>query len=482
MVFCTALACMIISTTLLVPDEYATIQFAIDAALDGDTVLVSQGTYNESINFLGKSIFVSSVDGPNVTTILAPDTASSVVSFTLSEDSLSVLCGFSITSPETWYATGIYCESSGPTIMGNTIHNIWYNAYDMGGGITCYNANPIIINNVIQGNHSMAKGGGIALFNCGGIIAGNQITQNNIGSYSSPSFGGGCYLKDCVSVQITGNIINGNHADRTGYPWYYPGKGGGFYLESCSDIEILNNVLVQNSADNEGGGLCVLNSSGIVILNSIIRDNTSYLDIGKQLYGDETSATMSYCNVSLWEDTVGVIGVIPGTGMIDEDPEFELGSLSNYHLSPISPCIDSGNPVSQFNDPEDPSNPGYALWPAMGLVRNDMGAYGGSGAEYWVATADFESRVVPQENNIYIAPNPFDLFLNVSFLQQSPSPIELAIFDTAGRKVDTIHYGQCESGMHSFTWIPSAQICNGYYFVVLSGSEFQIAKPVILIR
>ena len=34
-------------------------------------------------------------------------------------------------------------------------------------------------------------------------------------------------------------------------------------------------------------------------------------------------------------------------------------------------------------DPEDPNNPGSALWPALGGLRNDMGAYGGPGAVNW---------------------------------------------------------------------------------------------------
>ena len=43
-----------------VPGDQTTIQAAINAASDGDTVLVEEGTYIENINFRGKAITVAS--------------------------------------------------------------------------------------------------------------------------------------------------------------------------------------------------------------------------------------------------------------------------------------------------------------------------------------------------------------------------------------------------------------------------------------
>ena len=53
----------------LVPEEYATIQEAIDASTPHDTVTVAPGTYLERIDYGGKSIVVRSAQGPEVTAI-----------------------------------------------------------------------------------------------------------------------------------------------------------------------------------------------------------------------------------------------------------------------------------------------------------------------------------------------------------------------------------------------------------------------------
>ncbi|HWR69941.1 MAG TPA: hypothetical protein VN415_02695, partial [Dehalococcoidia bacterium] len=90
-----------------VTQDYATIQAAIDASNDGDTVVVSEGTYMENIRYRGKAIVVGSLylvdsDTTHIAKTIIDGSSStqadsgSVVYFVDGEDTTSVLCGFTI--------------------------------------------------------------------------------------------------------------------------------------------------------------------------------------------------------------------------------------------------------------------------------------------------------------------------------------------------------------------------------------------------
>jgi len=87
---------MLLATIIHVPADSATIQSAIDGAIAGDTVVVADGGYNETVDMLGKSILVASWFLLDDDSSHIANTVASGVSFTSGEDSLSVLYGLTI--------------------------------------------------------------------------------------------------------------------------------------------------------------------------------------------------------------------------------------------------------------------------------------------------------------------------------------------------------------------------------------------------
>jgi len=103
-----------------VPADYPTIQSAIDASVDGDVVIVSPGTYVESINFLGKAVILRSIDpsDPQVvaSTVIDGNSIGRCVTFDKHETSSTVLAGFTIMIRRSYPGAGIYCLESSPLI------------------------------------------------------------------------------------------------------------------------------------------------------------------------------------------------------------------------------------------------------------------------------------------------------------------------------------------------------------------------------
>ena len=267
--------------TIEVPGDYPTIQAAIDAARDGDLVLVSDGVYYEQINFSGKAITVAShhlvdgdiahIDNTVIDGSQAPDPLrASVVYFESGEDSTSVLHGLTITG-----GTGTRVVWGVPDIVG--------------GGVLLNNAGGTLRRNVIRNNTAInsgyANGGGVAMgpmdyTNHYVVLEGNTIRDNFISGYVA-GYGG-------VMVglgRIEDNIISGNRNESTSNAY-----GGGIGISSNNPMGVPSivrgNVIQGNHAVSSGrdaysGGLEIYGRNALVT-NNIITGNTLQ---GRNTYG-----------------------------------------------------------------------------------------------------------------------------------------------------------------------------------------------------
>jgi len=251
------------ATVLHVPGEYPAIQAGIDAAVDGDTVLVAEGVYYERLNFLGKKILVTSeyLYTGNIQTI-----ENTII------DADTAVVGMADTASVVIFCSG---ETSDAVIRGFTIQSGqgYKNEYDrwLGGGIMCINSSPTVIHNVVRRNHAVHNGGGLC-----GIDSSNATVTYNTFTENSSGAGGGMMFSQSRPV-ITYNEIVGNVADTTGYPTVMT-MGGGVFTYKCVST-IMHNTIRENTA-SIGGGVCSYVLDSDTISQNEIRFNSAVGDSG----------------------------------------------------------------------------------------------------------------------------------------------------------------------------------------------------------
>lgn len=349
-----------------VPAEASTIQGAISLAVNGDTVLVAPGTYVETINFQGKAIAVTSVQGPEQTIIDARG-AGSVVTFQSGETRASILSGFTILGGfNTYSGGGIYIASASPTIRGNVITD---NRSCTGVGIYSSFGSPLIENNRITRNRiqGCAGGWGIGVYiggNSAAQVIGNEISENT----GAAASGGGVALFAAGSAVVRGNVIARNATSgAAGCGW-----GGGIASANFSEAQVVNNLVVGNSACFGGGIHWRGSTGGAFLVNNTVAENEAtasspgvYLSgfgslnqlhnniivvrSGPALYCENTASVPPVLQSN---DIFSADGAAYGgtcadrtgiDGNVSGDPGFLNTGNGDYRVHAASPVVDAGN-------------------------------------------------------------------------------------------------------------------------------------------
>tara|TARA_A100001037_G_C15150875_1_gene639140 strand:+ start:3752 stop:6433 length:2682 start_codon:yes stop_codon:yes gene_type:complete len=444
---------------ILVPNDYSTIQSGINAASDGDSVLVAPGIYNEGIDFNGKEILVASyfaVDTDSMmieATIIDAQESGSVVTFDSDENNYSILQGFTLRNgignledPDNngtyyTYGGGIYCENSDPIIKDCIIKE---NVGDEGGGggAFCYNASPKFYNCVFIENETDDVGGGfysrsgsspefydcvftenVADFGAGCYIRDDSPIMVNVSFYenSANNSGGAVVLKDDANLVATNLYIYNNTADGLGGGLYInesspiidtllvagnsSSSGGGLYIRNPSQTQLSHATIANNSAASYGGGIYMRDEAIVFLNNSIVWGNEE-----TQVYFRSTGAdleiSVSYCLFENGED--GIIVNENGEinwedGNIDGDPYFCNTASGNYYLRENSPCLTSGEDGSLMGCFQSACGP-VNLGPVWYVDMNGSDASDGS-FETPFATIQHAINVSSDGDTIRLTPN-----------------------------------------------------------------------------
>ena len=382
---------------------YPVIQTLIDAAADGDTVIVANGLYtgpgNKDLDFGGKAITLRSAGGPENCVIDCQgdgkgfhfhcgETADSVVDgFTVVngyateyEDGGAVLCEEASSPVFTDCvfrqnmaiagAGGVGSYDSSPTfvnctIMGNAADG-WEEFPFAAGGVDCRGGSPTFLDSSITENRTSWQGGGgvrcwdgnLTFSNC--TIAENQAWEYGGGIYTGGD--GNLTIADCTitqntvgsdytmmgygggiscygNVTITGCTISGNTA------WQ---DGGGVSYFGSGDLIIAASTISENVTGDYGGGLSCsgYDSTSVVVANCVITGNMTW-GWGGGVYCWAASPFITNCTIT--DNTAGAGGGVHCSSPtianceITANRAYDGGGLMCYGSTAIANCTISGN-------------------------------------------------------------------------------------------------------------------------------------------
>ena len=319
--------------TIVVPDDYATISLAIENALDGDTVFVKKGTYQESTLAINKSLLLIGEDVDGTILNLDPPLVEAMILY----NRLMIL------------STAITINANNVKLQGFTV-NIPRDEYGYGGGLHANGDGIEVINNKIA-NNSVYLSGSMLNITCNSIqgtleVAGSNITvANNTIKYN-------------LKVQGTFNLISANEIG-SGYYWSGIHLDGSFNcvvgnsFSSMSTDHSNFNVIVGNSFVNldmrkygEGGCNNTIISKNRVTGNGGINDGIWLYDgenntiSGNSIHNCENALTLgtSYSTASARSNSIYLNNFInnsnhiaPISGSDHTVNHFDNGVKGNYY-------------------------------------------------------------------------------------------------------------------------------------------------------
>ncbi|MBC8192505.1 MAG: T9SS type A sorting domain-containing protein [Candidatus Marinimicrobia bacterium] len=463
---------------LEVPGAFASIQAAIDYAIDGDTLLVAAGTYYENINYLGKDIVVVSESGSELTIIDGSLEETSTVLMANGESQAAVLDGFTIQqgigflkygAGSTERFGGGVCVRfvSSPTLRNLIIsNNSSVGDGASAGGIGIAFASESLLENIIIQNNTAVYGGGLFVYEAAPILQNVTIRYN-----SGTGTGGGAGFES--STPSINNIVVHNNTAAAG-------GGGLFFLEECEAI-INRATIYGNNGGNGGGGILSIDDNNLYVINSICWGNTPN-QIQSYIYAPEnwieSHIGVAYSDIQGGRNRLRLLSteLLFYENNLAASPLFSAPGLGDFSLAEGSLCIDAG--IANY------------IWNGETLIdlsateyigsAPDMGAYE---SEYTVSVAgELLPEIFTLDQNY---PNPFNPTTTISYSVPEQSTVTLIVFDIRGQELVTLQNDIQAAGNYKVQWNGMDQrgnsLSTGVYFCRLNaGSYSQTIKMVYL--
>ncbi len=271
----------------LAGNDFTTIQAAIDAASNGDEILVAPGTYEENIDFLTKSIIVRGDGGPKTTQLVGTGSGPVVIVGPLAGAS-TVFDGFSVTGGDSRADPArpggcVHIEGSSPTLRDLVLFEC---SARLGGGLQLVASESRVEDVAIFDTTAEADGDewglGGGIYVLGGAPTFERITITE----TTARTGGGAFLQS-TSVTATEVVITDAVAERTG--GLHVAGDGTPGLNSFTTLEITG-----NRANEGAGGLRALGGGTLSVTAGRIVDNSADRGGGARFSGVDFSLARTF--------------------------------------------------------------------------------------------------------------------------------------------------------------------------------------------